>query len=220
MVQKQLFKKEQSTAQCVSQLMRSLKQILFVTLMSINFLTQAQLDSILIRFNSFVIGDEIRLDWIIKGGYQCSGTLIQRSTDSIIFKNIGSISGTCGSPYYDESYSFTDIKPVKNAVNYYRIDLVGIGYSKIISRENYDLQESQALVIPNPIVAEGKIIFENQLAEPCSLEIYNASGILIFTNDTRDKQFQISRSQLPAGIYFFLIRKNDEMIGSGKLVVQ
>lgn len=185
-----------------------------------SFISWAQLDSILIRFNSFVEDEAIRLDWTIKGGNQCNGTVIQHSTDSILFTNIGGIPGICGSPFHDESYSYTDFQPTINGINYYRIDLVGIGYSKIISRANYNLKESQVLVLPNPIITESRIIFDNLMAEPCSLEISDLSGKIIFTDHTRSNKIQISASQFPAGIYPFLIRKNEEVLGSGRLVVQ
>jgi hypothetical protein len=135
------------------------------------------------------------------------------------FENIGSIPGICGSPFYDENYSYTDQEAIKNTVNFYRIDLVGIGYSKIISRENYNFDISPILVIPNPIITEGSIIFENLRAEVCVLEIHHTSGKMILTETTRSNRFQISNSRLQAGIYFFLIRKNKEILGSGKLVI-
>lgn len=200
--------------------MKFVKHILLIVFLLINFLAQAQLDSILVRFNAIVDDGKIHLDWTIKGGHQCNGTVIQHSVDSINFANIGSIPGICGSPFYDESYSFTDDQPVENSVNYYRIDLVGIGYSNIISRENYQLGETQVLVFPNPLVSDAIIIFENPIFETCSLEIFNPSGKIILNQETRRNRFQISASQFPAGVYFFLIRKEKEIVGDGRLVIQ
>ncbi|MCF8370110.1 MAG: T9SS type A sorting domain-containing protein [Bacteroidales bacterium] len=200
--------------------MRFIKHIFVIALWLISFMAQSQLDSILVRFNAIVDGGKIRLDWTIKGGHQCNGTVIKHSVDSINFMNIGSIPGICGSPFYDESYSFTDEQPVKNSVNYYRIDLVGIGESKIVSRENYNLSGSNILVIPNPLIADANIIFENPVFETCTLDIFNPSGKILLCKTTRKNRFQISASNFQAGIYFFLIRKEKEIIGNGKLVIQ
>ncbi|MEA3445653.1 MAG: hypothetical protein U9R19_13115, partial [Bacteroidota bacterium] len=179
----------------------------------------AQLDSVLVRFNAFVDDGNIRLAWTIKGGFQCGGTIIQHSGDSINFENIGSIPGICGSPFYDESYSFDDLHPVLNSVNYYRIDMIGLGISKIISQDLFDFSENQVLIIPNPIVSEGQIVFENIAAETCNIKYFHSSGKTVYSENTRGNKFKIQAAKFPAGIIFFQILKSEEFFVSGKILI-
>lgn len=196
------------------------KSIIILVLLVIGNSAWSQLDSILIRFNAFVEGNDIRLDWTIKGGYQCNGTVIQHSTDSLNFTNIGDIPGICGSPFYNEDYSFTHISPPTNTKNYYRIDLVGIGYSKIISRDNIDLHNSNTLVIPNPITSSGKILFNNPYFEECTIRFYSATGQHLFTRKTQGNRFNLDANQFPTGVIYYQFSIRDKHSTSSQFIIK
>ena len=65
----------------------------------------------------------VDLHWSIMEGSTCNGIQIYRSNDSIQFSKIGEISGVCGSISEEQSYTFSDVNPFRNQVNYYRLEL-------------------------------------------------------------------------------------------------
>ncbi len=179
----------------------------------------AQLDSLLVDFSAIVSNEEIQLDWILKGGYQCNGTIIQRSTDAINFENIGDIVGLCGSADKDEFYSFTDVKPVKNTQNYYRLQLGSYGHSRIINKSFFLFEEKSLLIFPNPAVTYTTIVIENPGRKMWQFNLYTSMGILIYTTEQREQSLQIERNGLAAGTYYFSVLLEDQL-KTGKIIFQ
>ncbi len=75
------------------------------------------------NFSLFENNGKVYLNWSIVSGSTCNGIQIYRSTDSVMFTQVGNIPGICGSSSSAISYNFIDDNPVKNKVNYYRLEL-------------------------------------------------------------------------------------------------
>ena len=190
--------------------------ILFIVLPILSF---GQLDSVLKSFTAIVNEDEIILNWIMYGGYQCNGTDILRSTDGLEFEIIGEIPGLCGDPVSDESYTFTDTSPIINSVNYYRLQLRFYGESHIISRDFFQYNENAYLILPHPVFEIGEIKFHNSSADNFILDLYSTSGQFVHTQSTNLDYFEINARELKRGIYVFVIRSESGVLIRGKIVI-
>ncbi|MFL5766014.1 MAG: T9SS type A sorting domain-containing protein [Bacteroidia bacterium] len=74
-------------------------------------------------------------------------------------------------------------------------------------------------VFPNPFSDNTKVSFSNPDHTESLLLVYDSMGKLVNKRKTSTNEFNIERSELNAGIYFFRIMKEGAPAGSGKLVV-
>lgn len=188
--------------------------VLFFTLIGFNSISQNE-DVI----NSFVATEfngKVLLTFSINSGYTCNGVTILRSLDSVNFTSIGSIEGICGSAQESINYDFTDISPVKNDVNYYRLSLGGVGFSWIVSAEVIDMGSNNSLIRPNPISEETELFFDNENKALMILEIFSSEGKLIQSESTNEEKFILTKSDFEVGTYFYSIHADgvkSEVIG-------
>ncbi len=179
----------------------------------------AQGNPILGNFALTESNGSVYISWTILAGNTCDGTRIYRSTDGVNFFQIGEIVGICGSATGAVGYDFTDDSPVKNSINYYRLELGLSGYSNTLSIEIIDIGKNGYLVRPNPIVNDGRIYFENPKSQSHTLELFNSDGRKVFETNSKDRFFQLSNSIVPRGYYVFNISGN-ELEVSGTILVQ
>ncbi len=181
----------------------------------------AQNGSPLDSFTGFENKGKVYLNWVISLGNTCSGIKILRSADRVNYTQVGVIDGVCGSVSTRESYSFIDEKPIKNSVNYYRLELGGSGASDIVSLEVIDTGNGINQIRPNPIETESKIYFENDSKVRHQLVVSALEGTaVVFSIFTHENFFQINTISLPSGIYVFSIfEPNNLLKTSGKIVV-
>ena len=74
------------------------------------------------KFTVESINGKAYLNWTIDAGGTCNGIRILRSTDSLIFQEVGLLEGVCGSLSFPTNYTYTDESPLVNKVNYYKLD--------------------------------------------------------------------------------------------------
>jgi len=161
--------------------------------------------------------DAIFLRWTISAGNTCDGTRIQRSVDGIIYEEIGEIPGVCGSPDQSITYDFTDTAPVRNRVNYYRLELGLLGLTSaeavefiILNNEGYSIQ-------PNPVFDKSIFLFDNPDGEEHELCLTDMSGKVVMTMLTTSDRFIIDGNLLRAGNYIFKLRKDGVILKTGKI---
>ncbi len=174
-------------------------------------------------YTANVINNKVLVKWVIKGGYTCNGIDIYRSTNSIHFNKIGTIAGICGSTDFPVSYQWFDKKIEPNAINYYKLDLGGQGFTKTISIHYTKLNFNNYLIYPNPVSSTSILSFSNPKKEIHSLFIYNMEGKQVYTeNNIAGNQVSINGTELNKGMYFFVIQQNNEASKTikGKFIVQ
>ncbi len=198
------------------------KKLLFYLLLLIAATSAyAQSHPILGKFFVSETKGSVFLSWSIIAGSTCNGIQIYRSVDGINFSQVGEIAGVCGSANFEQPYSFTDNTPVKNKVNYYRLELGSQGISQTVSIEIVDIENSGYQIRPQPANAETKIYFNNNNRKEQQLTLYNVSGIEISTSTTNEDFFKLNTSLLPSGLYFFTISiSGTPPTIKGKLLVQ
>lgn len=175
---------------------------------------------ILDNFSAFQHDEEVYLSWIIGRGNTCNGITIERSTDNLSFVEVGNIAGVCGSPDFAQSYSWTDEHPVKNKVNYYRLELGLQGYSDVRSVEYIYVGADGFQLRPNPVVDHSLLLFNNRQGHLHRLEIYSVGGGLIEQKESNSNEFNISAAEMQAGVYLLqLTNTQTGKVSSGKVIV-
>jgi hypothetical protein len=164
--------------------------------------------------------DEIvLLQWTISSGKTCNGTFIQRSADTVNFETIGEIPGICGSSETPVPYAYTDESPIPNRVNYYRLELGGQGYSRILAIPYFEYGNTGSIVIPNPVIAQARIYFENKTEKPYLFSLFNYSGNLIRQSKGNDSSVLLDAAGLSAGAYLYSIQLPDRKPITGKVII-
>jgi hypothetical protein len=195
--------------------------IIFILLLQVAAGTMAQTGPVIDNFNISKSGNQVLLSWRMLAGNTCNGISIFRATDTIHFSQIGLIPGICGSTIESVRYTHTDLSPVQNSINYYRLEFGGIGISEIISIDIIDLGPSGYQVRPNPVRDEAKIFFTNDEGFQHQLKLYSMNGIEVFKASTNEEYFSIKSTFLEAGLYMFTISTSGAPpVLTGKLIVQ
>jgi hypothetical protein len=180
----------------------------------------AQNEDVIEGLTATEFNGKVLLTWSIKQGNTCNGVQILRSLDSVNFTQIGSIEGICGSTAEKIDYEFTDLFPEKNAINYYRLSLGGIGFSWIVSTELIDIGGSNYMIRPNPISDSSELFFDNETNDLIHVNIYSQEGVLVKTISTNDEMVYLRKSEFKSGMYFFtLLSDNRDLQVSGKFLV-
>lgn len=148
---------------------------------------------------------EVYLTWSILAGSTCNGISILRSTDGNSFIEIGNIAGVCGNTSSIENYNFTDINPIKNALNYYRLELGFANFSQILAIEIIHIESSGYQIRPNPSSSYSTIYFENFKQLEHEFVLYNLKGIQMSNSLTKEDFMVVNSTMLPNGMYFFTI---------------
>ena len=161
----------------------------------------------LASFSAIQQNEKIELNIVIAGGNTCNGINVLRSTDGIYFSPIGDIAGICGSSTEDVFYSYTDTDPVPNAVNYYKLDLITLGYTSTIHIRYVYLGGDQIILYPNPIVQNSSVYFNATNADLSSYRINDRYGrILREVEGVRGNFFELRHDDFPSGLYFLEVR--------------
>lgn len=181
----------------------------------------AQSHPILGKFFVSENSGSVFLSWSIVAGSTCNGIQIYRSTDSLSFTQIGEIPGVCGSFDFIQPYDFTDNNPVKNKINYYRLELGDLGFSQTVSIEIIDIAQNGYQIRPHPANAETKIYFDNNNRQEQQFNLYNMHGVVVFTSTTNNDFIPVNTSLFQSGLYLFAIsvQGNPPAI-KGRLLVQ
>lgn len=179
----------------------------------------AQETFILAGFNGKASEKAVLLQWTIQQGQTCNGTIIERSSDTLHFEPIGDIPGICGSSGSPVPYRFTDESPLVNQVNYYRLELGGQGYSRILAIPYFEDGNSGSLVMPNPATHATLIHFENREERLYQLQLMDTRGKMVLSQQGNSGMAVLEVGHLTAGTYFYRISIKDKPYITGKLLI-
>ncbi len=180
----------------------------------------AQADSILSYFSASENNGTVYLSWQIKSGSTCNGIQIYRSNDSLNFIQIGDFPGICGDISFAQDYNYTDHNPIKNSLNYYRLELGNNGYSQVVSVEVIDIAATGFQVRPNPATTQVEILFDNNNSIKHNLNLYSVTGALVFSTSGKQDYFELDTRALSNGTYLFTISNSANATNlQGKIMV-
>lgn len=157
------------------------------------------------KFGAYKSGNSVLLDWTIRPGGTCNGIEIQRSNGSEDFYKIGEVLGICGNPETAKSYTFNDLNPLPNQVNYYRLLLGGFQLSEIASIEFINVDALAYYMQFFPLEQKVKIHFKNTIGKVANISFYDATGTQFLNQYTAFDFFEIDINQLKKGLIFFTI---------------
>lgn len=180
----------------------------------------AQEPTILDYFNISDLKGDILLSWQITQGSTCNGIKIYRSVNNSAFVQVGEIDGICGSFSLPKRYIFKDENPVKNQLNNYRLDLGGYGNTETVGIEIIDFDVKSYQIRPNPIRSTSQLMFSNEKNKEAIIYIFDVKGNRLTPLITKTNIADIEANNYPSGLYFFNIIIENQLITSGKFIVQ
>ncbi|MGB1004854.1 MAG: T9SS type A sorting domain-containing protein [Salibacteraceae bacterium] len=165
--------------------------------------------SILDSYSVIEVDGTVYISCVISSGSTCNGINVFKSTDSIDFQVIGNIAGVCGSSDNPVRYEFTDEQPKINAVNYYKLELGGVGFTPTLSVDFRSFQDNQVQIAPNPITNSGIIFFKNPTNEKVQIEITSITGATVFNSFTNAEKLNLNSIPWVSGMYLVKVIFSD-----------
>lgn len=200
-------------------MIRNLSYLLFSVFVFVLILPiKAQDEISLDYFEASQNEDEVLLKWAISKGSFCNGITITRSSDSLYFEAIGRIEGVCGSPDFQQPYSFVDEAPLSNQKNYYKLELGTTEFSAVISIDVIQRNEEGYQIIPHPMKTQSRIYFDNPDDKAHNIHVFNLNGQLVYEAITSGSFFELDGKYWPAGMLLFQIIHEEKYI-QGKILI-
>lgn len=94
---------------------------------------------------------------------------------------------------------------------------------KITPKTKNDIKSNDTVnvnIFPNPVESFSKISIESDKEGSYDLEIYNVSGEVITVIKKIGKSFIFNRKNLQSGMYIFIIKNNDQIISTNKIILK
>ncbi len=161
--------------------------------------------------------NHVALEWVTASETDNKGFEIERSSDGVIFENIGFERGH-GNSAKNNDYTFIDHRPFSGN-NYYRLKQVDYSgtfeYSDILTVE---MAKPVLKVIGNPAIDELKIILDSDTPRNLSYTILNSLGKTIQEGNLTNHLNSINIQHLPVGNYFIRIIEYKKVIGTERFV--
>lgn len=158
---------------------------------------------ILSEFFAYQKEGVVKLQWTIKEGQTCNDIDIERAGQSLNYQEVGVISGICGSPDQSVTYTFTDSIPLKNQVNYYRLELGSQGHSTAATVETRFYRGNSYILKSNPGYDHVTLLFNNEDSKRYIFRIFDSRGNFIKKYITTQNKLNLPVNQMAAGVYIF-----------------
>jgi len=162
----------------------------------------------LLSFNARRQEAVVALDWVTTQETNSSHFEIQRSTDGLDWRSIGSVGAALESSS-NKNYRFLDLDPVSGE-NLYRLKMIDMDgsftYSRITS-VRFDAGKTEISIFPNP-VTERLFLQVRDAQAVRRIAIYNLSGTIVSSFDAYPNG-GIPLQNLPAGLYLLQVSTSD-----------
>lgn len=128
-------------------------------------------------------GANAEVSWSTLSEFNNSHFIVERSTDAVSFKAVGTVSGK-GNSSFTQYYSFIDAASTSGVV-YYRIKQVDVdgasSYSKTVALRSGNTRINNYSVYPNPFVSNIKVLIDAKDKEDVMIRINNLTGQTLIT---------------------------------------
>lgn len=176
-----------------------------------------------IQFDAVLSGGKTIVSWSVGAGSTCESVVVQRSTDSLNFRDIYTYPSICGNSTADESYAWIDPKPIPYSLSYYRLKIENVDFTGIKKIDyNSRVTAGKLSIYPNPSNGKTEFWFEQKANRTYQMQLYNAKGQLKFESQIlNSNSFELDVSFLPSGFYwvFILDEKGTSTYNSKLLVI-
>jgi hypothetical protein len=179
------------------------KSILFLCF--ICFLTTSSIAQVdrLVRFTAELSGESVIVTWVVGAGSTCQEVVVQRSLDSINFKDVYIYPTICGDSDEPVVYNWIDRKPTNYSLNYYRMKIEGVDFTEAVKVDyNSKVLFGEINLFPNPVDSQLEFWFENNQSQQFQFRILSYSGnVLFFSDKITGQKVTFDASFLQAGVY-------------------
>jgi len=175
------------------------------------------LAAVLQSFTATKIDTKALLQWTTIQEKNTSTFIIQKSSDSVHYSDIGSVPAN-GNTDSLTNYQFTD-KILWNGNNYYRLKIIYADGHFIYSTVRLILFNPDGFIVniyPNPVKAN---LFINTSVNCSQIVLFDVSGRLVKSMNTVGFQHTLFLGNIASGVYFIII-KTDAGKKIGKIVVE
>jgi hypothetical protein len=172
------------------------------------------------HFNGMQTGKVIQVTFVIRAGNTCDGVKILRSANGHDFSELGQLTGVCGNTTTDETYSFTDISPMRNSDNYYQLDLIGLTASDIIKVRFTDFGDKGYMLHPETVKDKSTLYFQNDCNDEFDFVLLDKKGKKVREiKDIRSNAVEVAKGRLKSGNYTFQLLIESKVKYSGSLTI-
>jgi len=93
---------------------------------------------------------------------------------------------------------------------------------KTVSTTVSNLEKLQIIIYPNPLAEYAVLSFNKKISKKARLNVYDYLGNLVqqYPIPSQSQSIKIARNGFPAGTYFFQAIASEEILGSGKVIIQ
>ena len=171
----------------------------------------------LLKFDAAKDGGQTKLTWTTSQEVNSDKFIIERSGNGIDFVNIGYVNAR-GNSSNVSNYQFIDDNPIKG-INYYRLKLIELNSTSRHSmvRKVVFGKATNNLVYPNP-VTDG-VIYIQTAVECTKVELFDITGKLLQTFNTKGTNNPLNISKVTSGIYELRIFTLSDVL-SQKIIIK
>jgi hypothetical protein len=166
-------------------------------------------DASLDSYSVIEVDGIVYISCVISSGNTCNGINVLKSTDNELFEVIGNIPGVCGNSNNPIRYEFEDRAPQLNAINYYKIEFGGLGFSSVLNVNVRTFSENQIQVEPNPVQSSATVLFDNPNKEQVQIYFYGSTGKLLKKEIVNAEHLDFNTESWGKGIYFVRVLFTD-----------
>ena len=184
--------------------------------------TRSDLGALPVTFSSFTAQKQdkvVKLKWVTEQEINSSHFIIERSADGRNWQSIGNIAAAGNSNNHLE-YTAYDNLPL-NGISYYRIkevDKDGRVHASVVKSVSFDFVYA-VTVAPNPAKDFITITMDKINNTASTLQLFNAAGNLVFTEQTNLSKININTAAFARGLYFIKIINAGE-VATQKVLLQ
>jgi hypothetical protein len=162
----------------------------------------------LVSFNAYHLGNSINLQWITASETNNDYFSIERSSDGINYRQIGTVKGA-GNSSTSLMYNFVDYNAFQG-INYYRLTQTDYdGKFKVFNPASvYNYASIDFKIGPNPASNYINLNIGSALNDNCIILVYNYSGAIVKSFSGILNSQILDVSELPDGTYIICISYN------------
>ncbi|MEP6727935.1 MAG: hypothetical protein ABJC98_19085 [Bacteroidota bacterium] len=163
-----------------------------------------------LSFTAALDKDNVQLKWITARAFDASSYIIERSTDGISFKEIGSMAVSSANNISTSQYFFSDLNAVAGK-NFYRLRIIKNSGKIAYTNIEVVIKKGKVTVsvMPNPVAESFTIRFQPTAAANYNVSLVGADGKVIMNNKYAvrpgDTKTILRPGTIATGVYYLAV---------------
>ncbi len=171
-----------------------------------------------LSFTAQKSGNRVRLNWATSRNVNGSYFIVERSADSKNWGSVATVNAKAGTNGND--YTIIDARPLKGT-NYYRLKQVDKDNKFIYSETRIVsfTKNTTIIIAPNPVKGFMNILLTKDNNNPVTIQLHNANGSIISSQQTKDLSIKINVQKLSSGTYYIKVI-DGKSVATQKVLIQ